>query len=149
MIPVESIESRLAQVRESFDPDRFLEGDCHSLARALQIALGEGALCAAIRESVEEDGSVFMTTYSHMVLEIDGESFDIDGEGAADRWADQWESDEPDADGLVSEIKWVEVLPRDLPAFLAKWSARHDPDLIESLAGIMKGPRTTPRLRAA
>ena len=92
--------------------DDFTNGDCHTLTVALYQALGHrGKLCACLRETFDDNGLLFSTGYSHMVYEApDGALWDIEGDKADVRWEDMLNlSSEPDDDGLVHTLRWVEV----------------------------------------
>lgn len=90
----------------------FTNGDCHTLAVALYQAMGyQGKLCACLRETFDENALPFSTGYSHMVYEApDGLLWDINGMNADVRWEDDLAlPEEPDEDGLVHTLRWVDV----------------------------------------
>lgn len=90
------IESVLSKIRQAWPHISFTDGDCHTLAIALHQAHGgQGVLHACLRKTIEDDGAIFTTWYSHMVYtDKDGNSWDIDGADADSRWEEQW----PDLD---------------------------------------------------
>lgn len=92
--------------------DDFTNGDCHTLAVALHQAMGgSGKLHACLRDSVDENGLLFSTGYSHMVYENSGGLlWDVNGADADTRWENDLDlPDEPDKHGLVHALRWVEV----------------------------------------
>ena len=105
------LQAALETVAELYAHVGFLDGDCHTLAVALYMAMGEsGKLLACLRETLEEDGTVYATGYSHMVYVIDGESWDIDGPAAVSRWEDSFEGlGQPDKWGMTDRLRWEEV----------------------------------------
>ena len=110
----EVIASALAVIQRDWttEHDDFTNGDCHTLAVALYQAMGnKGKLVACLRESDNEDGSLFSTGYSHMVYEAqNGVLWDIGGRNADIRWEESFDfSDVPDEDGLVHRFRWEEV----------------------------------------
>lgn len=124
--------------------DIFTSGHCHTLAEALYRVNGcTGKLFACIRKTIDQDGAVYSTGYSHMVYETpDERMWDIDGEGADVRWADTLNlSDEPDKWGLTEELSWDEV-PTDkraLAAWIQDHRANHDPVLVQQLINHIDG----------
>lgn len=140
----------------------FTSGDCHTLAYALWLAnnmQGKFLACMLITSS---EGKFIEVSYGHMVYEdIDGQTWDIDGENALERYSDMkiesheqecermdMFSDECDDDGCdddgcndeefehdALDPTWVEVAPENLGAFLADWGATRpiSPQLVEHL----------------
>ncbi|WP_455233355.1 hypothetical protein [Geopseudomonas aromaticivorans] len=127
------IENALESIRQSFEPHRFTAGDSHALAQALHQRFG-GTLTAILRHQVDETDEPCETTYSHMVLALDGEEFDIDGADASQRWMEQWPEGEVDKCGMTTEFEFVMVEPSHLPVFLEMHRARCDEALVAQLA---------------
>ncbi|WP_341744657.1 hypothetical protein [Azonexus hydrophilus] len=107
-----NISRALDAVAAQYDPNMFLEGDCHTLAVALFETGGhKGKLVACLRKTIDERGSVYSTGYSHMVYECpEGMCWDIGGQEADVRWEDQFpDLDSPDKWGMTTSLEWVEV----------------------------------------
>lgn len=127
-----SIATYLSNVKNSLDEFRFVSGDCHNLAVALQ-KLFQGKLCAIIREEFDEDGEPYSITYSHMLfIDAQGVEWDIDGSGADERWVEQWPED-GDEDRHTSEFSYVNLLIEDLPDFLSSHDCKLNDELIKEL----------------
>lgn len=120
---------------------KFTSGDCHSLAVALYQAAGyTGKLHACLRESFDEDGTLFSTGYSHMVYEAPtGTLWDIGGPNADARWEDDFDlADSPDDDGLTEHFRWEEVSYADYPRWIAAHFGRLDIALTENLTAVAR-----------
>ncbi len=129
VVPVPfDIEAGLGRVREAFGAERFEDGECHILAMALLRAMGTGKLYACMRETLNEDGSVYSVGYSHMVYECPkSELWDIRGIEADVRWEERFpDMDVPDKWGMTSRFNWVEV-PHTLPDLgdVQQWLLEH------------------------
>lgn len=106
------IQKALDAIIARYGADDFADGDCHTLAVALyEVAGGQGKLAACMRKTLNEDGSVYFTTYSHMAYECpQGHLWDIGGNNADTRWEESFpDLDVPDKWGLTSSLEWVEV----------------------------------------
>lgn len=133
---IASVERFLESVRQAIAPEIFEAGQCHTLAGVLQ-ELFDGELVAIMRNQVTEEGKLFSTTYSHMVCEIDGQCYDIDGPDADGRWCEKW-SDEPDEDGLINQFEFLKIPACVLMAFIGKHSAPPiDEAVIEQLQTVV------------
>lgn len=130
-----AIEQALAALREAVDPEVYCAGRCHELALALQHLLGDGDLIVLLRHEKEaHQDEPFSTTYSHMVLEHDLETYDIHGCGAVDNWTQMW-SAEPDKWGMRTEFEEVVVPPHEVADFLARYKVNLNPEgLLDTLA---------------
>lgn len=110
-----SMSSALQEIQRNWtnEYNDFTNGDCHTLAVSLYQAMGyQGTLHACLHDSFDEDGLLFSTGYSHMVYQCsdDNESWDIGGGNADIRWEEYMSlSTEPDEDGLVHSLRWVQV----------------------------------------
>ncbi len=117
-----TLAEALATVKKeySIEEDDFTNGDCHTLAEALYCAMGhQGKLLACLRETLEVDGSVFATGYSHMVYQApDGTCWDIGGCNADFRWEDSFDLDTADKWGLTTRFRWEAVSHEDLYPWL-------------------------------
>lgn len=118
------VEASITAVRDSLGSERFLNGQCHLLASVLREKFG-GDLIAIMRHEVDLDGDRFSSTFSHMVLEVDNECYDVDGGFADLRWEELWPS-EPDCDGLLNEFEYLTLQPDELGPFLTQWKG-HPP----------------------
>lgn len=89
---------RINLARRRWGAGRFTTGDCHTLAMALHEAGDRtGTLLACLYGSLE--------SYSHMVLlDRDGRSWDVHGEGAQQRWQAR----------MTSPVCWAPVPCADL-----------------------------------
>lgn len=118
------------------DSETFVSGQCHTLAGVFQELFG-GELVAIIRNEVTEEGELFSTTYSHMVCEVDGVCYDIDGPQADIRWCEKW-PDSPDEDGLTSQFEFVVVQPEELLPFIEKHRGHPiKPEALDLLRGVV------------
>ena len=90
------IPDALKAIAAQYDAHDFVDGDCHTLAVALYEAHGlQGSLLACMRKTLNEDGSVYSTGYSHMIYECpQGRIWDIGGDNADIRWEESF----PDID---------------------------------------------------
>lgn len=120
-----NISKSIERIASSWDPHLFENGDCHTLAMALHEASApddapaarKGTLYACLRKSVDEDGVVATTGYSHMIyVEPNGTAWDISGADADERWEENFDTDTPDKWGLRSELHWV-VVPSQHPGY--------------------------------
>lgn len=106
------IPDALKAIAAQYDAHDFVDGDCHTLAVALYEAHGlQGSLLACMRKTLNEDGSVYSTGYSHMVYECpQGRIWDIGGDNADIRWEESFpDSDVPDKWGMTSAFEWVAI----------------------------------------
>jgi hypothetical protein len=126
------------------EPDaqrKFTSGACHSVAVALYQAAGyTGKLQACLRESFDEDGTLFSTGYSHMVYEAPtGTMWDIGGSNADVRWEDSFDlADGPDEDGLTDRFRWEEVPYSCYQRWVTEHFGRIDNALTETLTGVAR-----------
>lgn len=115
----EDIEEALQRIREQAEDEDFEGVQSHTLALALCEWFG-GELTAILRHHVNDAGAVLSTTYSHMVCSIDGETYDINGPQAVERWCARWPADF-DVNGLGNEFERVSVCAEMLHDFLADY----------------------------
>jgi hypothetical protein len=142
------ISRAIKRVAEKFDPEIFESGKCQDLAIALLKADDyKGSLAVCIRDTLNEDGSVHCSTFSHMMYETaDNEIWDIGGKYADGRWEDRFpDIGEPDKWGMTDELRW-ETVPctgpdhKEAIEWLAGFSAGIDEDLQRQLAEIIAAP---------
>lgn len=131
-----NIDYALSIIKKNFGEHIFSSGNCHDLAFALYKNFG-GSLLAIIRDEIDENGAIFTTTYSHMILELNGFCIDIDGENADERWCNMW-SDEFDEDGLISEFNYINVSDTKIDDFLKEYKTSLNLILIEQLDSLIK-----------
>ena len=129
------IHSVLEIIKTHCDEHIFSSGNCHDLAFVLKKHFG-GDLYAIMRNEVDEDDVIFSTTYSHMILEVNGESIDIDGSEADERWESMW-PDEYDEDGLMSEFDYVIVEENNIKEFLNQFQIVQNLELINKLDALI------------
>lgn len=110
----------LKELSQTEDAFRYVSGDCHHLALAIQSVFG-GDLVGILRHEIKDDGQVYSTGYSHMVVEINKELIDIDGINADERWVEQWPS-EPDEDDLTSDFEYVNLKANEVEKFVTDWN---------------------------
>lgn len=142
------IPKALRDIESVYGIDRFISGDCHNLAVALlQANKDEGSLFACIRKEMEEDGTLYSTTYSHMIYECgNAKKWDIDGADATERWEFQWRID-AHKDGLCNELEWIKVEPENLGNWLGEHFAALDTELVKAMSKLASSP-TVVRLHA-
>lgn len=107
-----NIQNALAAIAARYNAHDFVDGDCHTLAVALYEANNEqGKLVGCMRNTLNEDGSVYSVSYSHMVYECQqGRLWDIGGDNADVRWEEGFpDMAVPDKWGMTSTFEWVEV----------------------------------------
>lgn len=114
------ILSYIEKANHNFDSFIFESGQCHTLALALT-SLFKGKLIAIIRTN-EDEG---ITTYSHMVAEIDNCLYDINGENADERWCDAFSEN--------NEFDYQEINPENLNDFLKNWNCSIDTCVLDKL----------------
>lgn len=129
------IHSVLEIIKTHCDEHIFSSGNCHDLAFVLKKHFG-GNLSAIMRNEVDEDDVIFSTTYSHMILEVNGESIDIDGSEADERWESMW-PDVYDEDGLMSEFDYVIVEENNIKEFLNQFQIVQNLELINKLDALI------------
>lgn len=129
------IHSVLEIIKTHCDEHIFSSGNCHDLAFVLKKHFG-GDLYAIMRNEVDEDDVLFSTTYSHMILEVNGESIDIDGSEADERWEGMW-PDVYDEDGLMSEFDYVIVEENNIKEFLNQFQIVQNLELINKLDALI------------
>lgn len=117
----EDIEEALQRIRDQVEDEDFEGSQCHTLALALCEWFG-GEMTAILRHHVNAGGGILSTTYSHMVCSIDGETYDINGNQAAERWCARWPA-ELDAKGLGNEFERITVSAESMHDFLADFDA--------------------------
>ncbi len=132
----------LGHVREHVDPWALRDGQCHTLALALlRHEQGQGRVLAALRHTLDADGLIEQSFYSHMVFEDRwGRFWDIDGDEADTRWEIEREAagdQEEPGERKVWDWRYV---PADLerPQVLAQWLDKHagpkvDPELLHTI----------------
>lgn len=128
---VTDIAHRIEAVRAQLDPHQFTSGRCHDFAVALQSIVG-GDLYVILRHEVDEDGRRFSTTYSHTILCVDGEDYDIWGSGAGERWEEQWDEGQNKWD-MSNEFEYLEMALATLPSFLDDHHAALDVTAISAV----------------
>lgn len=130
-------EQALKALREQYEDEFFVAGNCHHLALALYEAAGNtGHLLACIRHQTDaETGQVYMSSYSHMMYQSpDGAIWDIDGQDADTRWGAQFENlTDPDEDNLLSEFEWRYLQAEDVPVFVTEWDACFDRAVVNAV----------------
>lgn len=121
-------QDNLLTLQKKFKQHDFTGGECHNLALALYKANnGIGKLLAGIR-SYEDPEEGPIQVYSHMVYELNGETYDIGGKEAVARWEAMWEY--PDENGIESYINWEEVDPKNAAKFVEEWEGTRPVDKI-------------------
>ncbi len=125
----EDIEEALQRIGEQVEDEDFEGVQSHTLALALSEWFG-GDLTAILRHHVTECGAVQYTTYSHMVCSIDGETFDINGHQAFERWCARWPAGFGE-DGLGNEFECISLPVESLHDFLADFDAAPVDALLE------------------
>lgn len=135
----EDIEEALQRIRQQADDEgaKEFEGvQCHTLALALREWFG-GELMAILRHHISEAGEVRSTNYSHMVCSIDGETYDVNGSRAAERWCARWPADF-DENGLGNEFERVSIAADSIHDFLADFDCVPvDPLLEQALVAVL------------
>ena len=111
------------------DSSRFVSGDCHHLAMALQSEFG-GELCAIIRNEFDsETGVKIDQVYSHMILVINEECYDIDGKDADARWEDLWENN----DYSFHEFEYLHLQKDAVKDFVINNNGHYSDNIVEEL----------------
>ena len=115
-----NINDFLTKANEQFDPFIFESVQCHTFAKAL-CNLFQGNLIAIMRYNQNEES----TTYSHMVAEINGCCYDINGNNADERWCDIFDED--------NDFDFVNIKTEELESFLKKWNCSIDQNILNKL----------------
>lgn len=117
------IQYFLDKANKAFDPTIFEHGQCHTFALALKMLFG-GQLFAIMRHDAESD----VEWYSHMVVEVNDDSFDINGHDAEESWCARF-SEEDDFDFNLVELE-------HLNDFLQRWKCSIDYSLLDKLLNL-------------
>lgn len=115
-----NINDFLTKANELFDPFIFESGQCHTFAKAL-CNLFQGNLIAIMRYNQNEES----TTYSHMVAEINGCCYDINGDNADARWCDIFDED--------NDFDFIHIKTEEFEQFLKKWNCSVDQNILNKL----------------
>lgn len=118
-----NVNDFLLKANQKFDPFIFESGQCHTFASAL-CNLFHGNLIAIIRYNQNEES----TTYSHMVAEISGYCYDVNGNNADERWCNIFDED--------NDFDFVNIKLEELDSFLDKWNCSIDNNILNSLLEI-------------
>jgi hypothetical protein len=96
------------------DPDIFTSGQCANFAVALCVILQSANipsnLTIMIRHDVDADdlSDICASTFSHCIVEAEGELFDIEGSNADVRWESQYD-DTPDKWNQISKFEYIDI----------------------------------------
>ena len=138
---VVDLPSAVGEIAKAWNKEQFTSGGCHSLAEGLYLANArQGSLAACLRKEINPDGSVFSTTYSHMVYaDVEDVCWDIDGRGADVRWQEQWpDADVPDKDDLTVQFEWVDIDHSKLHTWLLEHKAVVNRMLVDQIAQLAR-----------
>lgn len=94
----------------------FLFGKSHDLAFSLwQANDRKGVLLAGFRQKLGWRDALSLENYSYMVYQsIDGETWDIQGSGAIERWEKRWIRYSDSFAGQKIKFRWEEVNPEKI-----------------------------------
>lgn len=115
-----NINDFLIKANEQFDPFIFESGQCHTFAKAL-CNLFQGNLIAIMRYNQNEES----TTYSHMVAEINGCCYDINGDNADERWCEIFDDN--------NDFDYIDIKLEELDSFLKEWGCSIDQNILNKL----------------
>jgi len=115
-----NIQCFLEKANTTFDPTIFEHGQCHTFALAFLKRFG-GKLIAIIRHDASDD----LDWYSHMVVQIDRDLYDVNGKDADEKWCEAFSEDD-DFDYQTIEVD-------DLADFLKPWKCSIDNSLLDQL----------------
>lgn len=118
-----NIQNFIEKTHIVFDPFIFESGQCHTFALAFKKRFG-GKLVAIMRHDAEDD----LDCYSHMVVQIDRDLYDVNGKDADEKWCEAF-SEEDDFDYQTIEID-------HLPDFLKKWNCSVDNEVLSTLESL-------------
>lgn len=115
-----NINDFLAKTNQQFDPFIFESGQCHTFAKAL-CNLFQGNLIAIMRYNQNEES----TTYSHMVAEINGCCYDINGDKADVKWCEIFDEN--------NDFDFIDIKLEELDSFLKEWGCSIDQNILNKL----------------
>lgn len=117
------IQCFLDKANTTFDPFIFESGQCHTFALAFKKRFG-GKLLALMRRDAE-DG---LEWYSHMIVLLDNECFDIHGKDADESWCENFPEDDEFDDILIEED--------GLDDFLANFDCSINKNILDQLLNL-------------
>lgn len=118
-----NIQYFIEKSNQIFDPSIFESGQCHTFALALHKRFN-GTLTAIIRYNPQDD----LHHYSHMVMESNGECYDINGKNADEKWCKNFTEDD--------EFDFKDIKLENLDDFLKEWNCFIDYHVLKQLESL-------------
>lgn len=122
-----SLNDLFRSVAEHFEKQGlyFFEGDCLNFAVAMHQVLSERGVrnnIMAVMRSDGEDGEE--TRLSHFVVEVDGETYDSQGDNAEQQWEIDFNQIRRE-NGEEEEMFWLEPISHPIPAYIDTTHEEH------------------------